>query len=282
MADAAPEFFETLEHRRLFSSMTLGGAGLLTVRADAGAANTITVEFGSNQLSVDVMVSSVTGRGVTRTASKSFPRTLSITKVLVVGSSKSNIISVGTIGAFLIPTEVDGHGASDQITVGDQPATLSGGRGDTTIMAGNGDDVIVGGSGANRITVGDGNDAIRGGNHGNTINAGDGRDTIVGGNGADAIHVGDGNDLVFGLGGKDVIVAGEGNDTIWGGSGNDQITTGNGNDVLGDVSGRNTLIGGTGHNTFLLRTLKAQTINYDPAKDTLIVPTTREPAVPKI
>ncbi len=281
MRDTESGLVEVLESRRLLSSATLGGAGLLTVRADAGAANTITVQYSDDGLSVDVSVSSVKGHAATRTLTKSFARTMNITKVLVVGSTKSNDITVGTSNNFLIETEIQDHGGSDTIAVGDQNATINGGHGDATITAGGGDDTIFGATGSNQITVGDGNDSIQGGNGGDTIIAGNGTDIIVGGHKATAFHVGDGNDMIFGEAAKDIIVAGNGTDTIWAGKGNSQITAGDGNDALGAVVGRNTIVGGNGHNTFLVRSLKNESTNYDSSKDTLVI-VQKQPKPPKI
>ncbi len=281
MVQFAAGLIETLETRKLFSSITLGGAGLLAVRPDAGAANTIDVQYSDDASSVDVSVSSVNSHGATRNVSKSFPSSMNIAKVLVVGSTKSNVITVGNNSDFLIPTEIDDHGGNDMITIGDQNATIKGGHTNATIVAGNGDDVIFGCSGTNQITVGDGNDSIMGGHKDDTIIAGDGTDVIVGGTKADNIHVGNGNDTIFGEATNDVIVAGDGTDTIWAGKGNDQVTAGNGNDALGAVYGRNTIIGGNGHNTFLVRSLTHQTTNYDPSKDTLVI-TQKQPKAPKI
>lgn len=272
---------ETLESRQFLSSVILGGEGLLSVRPEVGAANTITVQYSEDSLSVDVSVASVNSHGVKRQISKSFPRTANIKKVLVVGSTRSNVITVGTTGTFLIPTEIQDHGGSDMITVGDQDATINGGHGNATISAGDGNNVIRGASGKNQITAGNGNNSILGGHGGDTIIVGDGANTIVGGTGADAIHAGNGDDTIFGEGTKNVIVAGDGNDTIWAGKGNDQVTAGNGNDALGALGNHNTLIGGTGHNTFLVHSVNHQTTNFDPAKDTLVI-VDREPKPPKI
>jgi Ca2+-binding RTX toxin-like protein len=264
---------ETLEGRRLLSANAFVSHSILHVDGSLVDSNTITVD--DNGTAITVSIDYTTARGVPKTFSSSFLKSLGFTEVFIKGGLKADTINVGQQSStpFSIPTKINGLGGSDTITTAAESDTITGGTGSDVISSGDGNDIVRGGFGANMITVGNGNDKVKAG-YGfgeSTVVAGDGTDTVAGSPGADKITVGNGNDLVHGAAGNDTIVAGNGNDTLWGGLGDDDITAGNGTDTFGGLLGSNTLMGGTGSDTFVVRFNfpEGQTTSYNAAKDHL-------------
>jgi len=281
MSRSNSPLIESLENRRLLSAGAFVVGSMLRVQGAPLSPNTIAVD--DNGASITVSVNWTTARGVAKSFSSSFLKSLGFTEVWVRGGIKADVITVGKNSAsFTLPTRIDGIAGNDSITTaGLQNDTVFGGIGADTITTGDGNDIVHGGLRSDVITVGNGNDRVKGGILADTITAGNGNDTVVGGAGPDLITVGNGNDLVFGERGNDTITAGNGNDTLWGGPGDDSIKAGNGTDTFGGILGINTLLGGTGHDTFVVRSLAGQTTSYNPAKDTLRI-VKREDKSPKI
>src|ERR1700712_5118715 len=139
------DLVEKLEVRRLFATANVAG-GVLTLRADSGAASTITVDFSSDNLGVDIAIPSVNGKGITNTLSKTFPKTQSINSVRIFGSNKNDTILVGQNShgfAYNLATSIDAR------------------NGDNTMTTAGEDDSIITGNGNDIINSGDGNDLIR-------------------------------------------------------------------------------------------------------------------------
>ena len=261
---------ESLETRRLLSTVTLGSHGLLKVRGDAGAMNVITVTNDTDPTMIDVSVTGTKANGTpTAPLSQTFTKA-NVLAVLIIGGAKADTISVGqTNGAFAIPTAIFSGPGNDTVTTGAESDTITASGGNDTVNSGEGNDIVRGGQGDDSITVDGGNDKVHGGSGNDVITAGNGNDTITGGPGNDSVTAGNGSDLLFGGTGNDTVTAGNGNDTMWGGAGDDVITAGNGVDSFGGILGHNTLMGGTGHDTFIVHKLANNVTSYDPAKDTL-------------
>ena len=263
---------ESLESRRLLSAAVLAGTTLM-VKGDAGAANTISVHYNDAGDQVEVTIDSTNKLGVAKHLDKFFPTALGITQVVIRGGAKADVINVGQSGKdFDINTRIFAMPGADTIHTSDESDWIDAGAGNDTVTSGDGNDTVRGGQGNDSLTVGDGNDKVAGGQGNDVITAGDGNDLLTGGSGADSVTAGDGTDLIYGGAGNDVLTAGNGvGDTLFGGPGDDSLTAGNGGDTFGGVLGHNTITGGTGHNTFYVKSLAANTTNYDSTKDTLVI-----------
>lgn len=138
-----------------------------------------------------------------------------------------------------VTLSINGGTGVDTINMAGYPGKL-------TIHSGDGNDIITAGDGENTITAGAGNDSITGGAGSGTYNGGTGNDTITGGTGNEAINGEDGTDVLRGGGGSDTIHGGAGNDTLY-------------ND-----SAQEALYGDADNDTFILRSLTANsTITKD-------------------
>jgi Ca2+-binding RTX toxin-like protein len=276
---------ESLEPRRLFSAGANLVSGVIVVRPFNGLANVMSVQNSGDDTSIDVTINATTAGGVNKNFTASFPRTKTITAVSIFGAAKADTISAGTVNGILgVPITIKAAGGDNQISVGDDDATIEGGSGADTIVCGDGNDIIRGYGGNDRITVGDGANQIDGGPGNDTIFAGNGNNIIAGEAGNDSITVGDGSNSIYGGPGNDDIVAGNGDNTIWGEAGNDTIHVGNGDNTIGAILGKNTIVTGSGHDTYVVRTengLAGQFTNFDSSKDTILILKT-EPNPPKI
>jgi Ca2+-binding RTX toxin-like protein len=213
-------FVQSLESRRLLSSVSLLSDHVLVVTGNQKSANTITVGLSPGGTSIDVTVN---GNLSTFTATD-------VKKVRIYGGKEADTITINeTNGAFMYPTFIDGEAGND------------------VIIGGSGPEIIVSGKGKDSITVGNGNDYVFG-HGGDTITAGSGNDVVIGGAttsiGDDSITLGNGNDTVFGLAGGDTITLGSGNDNVW--ASNDTINAGAGTDNIFERADNNTINAGTG------------------------------------
>lgn len=276
---------EALEPRRLFSAGANLVNGAIVIRPFAGFANTISVQNSGDATAVDVTINATTAGGVNKNFTSSFPRTKTISGVSIFGAAKADTISAGTVNGILgVPITIKAAGGNNQISVGDDNATIDGASGADTIVCGSGNNIIRGYGGNDHITVGDGTNQIDGGPGNDTIVAGDGNNIIAGEAGNDSISVGDGTNSIFGGPGNDDIVAGNGDNTIWGEAGNDTIHVGNGDNTIGAILGKNTIVTGSGHDTYVVRTengLTGQFTNFNSSKDTILILKT-EPNPPRI
>jgi Ca2+-binding RTX toxin-like protein len=138
---------------------------------------------------------------------------------------------------------------------------------------------ITGGMEADTITIDQSASALdidaaihaRAGN--DTVTAGDGDDRIFGGRGDDVITAAGGDDLVRARWGNDTVTGGEGNDTLWGGAGDDSLEGNAGNDKLGGIAGVNALLGAEGNDIFVVRSLEANTHDFNEAEDAVVIKT---------
>lgn len=98
---------------------------------------------------------------------------------------------------------------------------LRGGKGSETLTGDRGNDTILGGRGHDTLNGGKGNDILKGGRGHDTLNGGTGNDVLNGGRGRDTLNGGTGNDILNGGRGRDTLYVGTGNNTINGGRGKD-------------------------------------------------------------
>ena len=213
---ARPAQIESLESRRLFSSVSLSSTGVLTVTGNSAVANQLTVQRSTGGTSV---VATITSGGSTLT--KSFVSS-KVKKVSVTGGSYGDRIDIGQRGATFTAAAI--------------------------INAGAGADVIHGGPEADLINAGDGNDSIGCGAGNDTVDAGNGSDLVHGNDGNDLIHGGAGNDNLWGNNGNDTLYGEAGNDLIgnvvgtnagYGGTGTDtflELRTLSASDPLNDFT----------------------------------------------
>src|SRR4051812_46395981 len=115
---AGPVQIDALEPRRL-----LAGASVLhdalVVRGAPFATNTIVVADSADGASVDVSITSLNKRGVSKDFHASFPKSLGFTLVRVRGGAANDTISFGSQSdSFDIPVRVNGFAGDDTITGG--------------------------------------------------------------------------------------------------------------------------------------------------------------------
>lgn len=252
---------EQLEGRALFSAVP--GAflsdGLLAVTGASHGSNIIVVANSADDMSVEVSISSRNGRGVAKTFTASFLKSLGVTGIDVAGGRGNDTISVGlatggdaAISALNLPASVRGDKGNDRINTAGGNDTLLGGDGRDVLDAGDGDNLVYGNDGNDVITAGIGMDRLYGGRGHDQLRGGDGDDTIYGGRGDDQIDAGAGADAAHGQRGMDLVNGGDGDDHLWGGRDNDTLLGGAGDDQLGGILGRNVLRGDAGMDTFVM------------------------------
>ncbi|PPD13685.1 MAG: hypothetical protein CTY25_15325 [Methylobacterium sp.] len=98
-------------------------------------------------------------------------------------------------------------------------------------------------------------ETLTGGRGNDTLVGRAGHDVLNGGNGDDQLVGGAGNDSLNGGAGRDILLGGTGNDRLLGGSNDDVLDGGNGNDILNGGSGFDVLSGGFGADRFVFDTL---------------------------
>ena len=247
---------EGLESRRLMASVVLFG-GVLNVRGDAPASNTIVVRNSADNLNVEVSVSSVNRRGQPGTpVSQSFPKT-QVNGITIRGGVLADGITVEdpATAPFTIAVRVDSGGGNDTVRTGSGIDIVYAGAGDDNITTGAGPDLVRGMGGHDVVDAGHGNDRVSGGAGNDQLNGHTGDDAIRGGAGYDTLTGGDGDDQLFGDADGDTLHGDAGNDRLYGLQGNDGLFGGAGDDTLGGVIGNNTLHGDAGFDLFVVREL---------------------------
>ena len=185
---------ETLESRTLFASAAVVG-DTLVVRGNLPATNEIVVADSADGSAVDVSVTSVSRRGVTKTFTASFPKSLGFAGVHVRGGLRADVVTLGSDAVpFAMPARVNGLAGDDTITTGSGNDVIAGGLGDDLIRAGAGDDAVHAGRGDDQLFGGDGDDALWGGGGSDALFGGAGNDRLGGILGANALFGGDGQD----------------------------------------------------------------------------------------
>lgn len=148
------------------------------------------------------------------------------------GSGPDNISDVdatilgGDGNDWIRGTNIDGQAGNDRIFAhtDSQAVTLTGGRGNDTIIGGDYDDVLSGGYGHDSIEGGDGDDSIEGGRHRDTLLGQVGDDTLSGNGDSDFLEGDVGHDVLDGGSGKDALFAGPGDDTLSGAGSSDLLS----------------------------------------------------------
>ncbi len=247
---------ESLEARRLLSSILLDRVGSLRIIGDNGADNTVSVSLAGEQVQV-----------VLNAAEPQLFDAERVFRLIIRTGNGNDGIS---ITGLTKPTWIFSGEGNDDVTTGNGRDVIHTGGGDDSVNAGDGVNVVVGGTGHDNITTGASKDRIWGRQGNDTINSGDGNDVVVGDIGDDQIDTGSGRDRAYGRDGNDTINGGDGHDTLWGGHGDDHISGGGGRDILGGVLGSNTLLGGEGSDVFVVTSLENNPTNdFDAAEDIL-------------
>ncbi|MFP6669837.1 MAG: hypothetical protein VB857_00360, partial [Pirellulaceae bacterium] len=146
---------------------------------------------------------------------------------LKLNSFSGNVVEYNMLNS-IESVKLTGNGNDNTIDASeysDGKLTVSGGKGDDTLIGSKGNDLLFGN---------DGDDVVKGNG---------GRDVILGGNGDDSLHGNAGNDFIFGQ---------NGDDHLYSGSGMDQMSGGNGADTLVSIDGdaNDVLRGGAGNDSF--------------------------------
>lgn len=196
MSNAA-SMVECLETRQLFAGASVVHDTLM-VSGNGGATNTMVITETAAD-SVDVDITSVTRRNVTKHFTASFPKALFYTSVQVRGGALDDTITFvgadGQPGSFTLPVHVNAYAGNDTVTAGVGDDDISTGGGDDVIHAGAGNDTVRGRQGNDQLFGEDGNDTLWGGLGDDRVEGGDGNDTLGGILGANTLLGGDGTDL---------------------------------------------------------------------------------------
>ena len=227
-APAAPVVLESLEDRRLLSSVTLTG-GVLKVVGESDRANDLVVQPAASG-KIYVYANNV---------NKTF-RISDVKSVQFTGGSKGDGIFLAS--KLELDAVVNAGAGDDDIRLGEGDDVVNAGDGDDKIWTRPGNDKAYGGNGDDRFLGDDGNDVFEGG---------PGNDSADGGGGNDAVLSGPGDDTLIGGNGDDKIDAGTGDDSLRGDAGSDTLFGGDGDDTLGGGSGADTFDGGDGRNSFV-------------------------------
>jgi PKD repeat protein len=227
-APAGAAVLETLEDRRLLSSVTLTG-GVLKVVGDPNSANDLVVQPAASG-KIYVYANNV---------NKTF-RISDVDVVQFTGGSKGDGIFLAS--KLNLDAVVNAGAGDDDIRLGEGNDVVNAGDGDDKIWTRPGNDKAYGGNGDDRFLGDTGNDLFEGG---------PGDDTADGGEGNDALLAAAGDDTLIGGNGDDKIDAGIGDDSLRGDAGGDTLFGGDGDDTLGGGSGADTFDGGDGRDTFL-------------------------------
>jgi len=204
---------ETLEHRRLLSTITLSD-NRLTIVGNQNSPNRIIVGYSPGTRYVVCVVN-----GVPTDFKKD-----DVGGVYIFGGNDNDYIAISQARApFDKGLRIMGEGGNDTLIGGDSDDIIYGGSGNDYISLGSGDDVAVAGGGNVRILGGDATKTIFGGTGNDVIEMGDSHGYIFSNQGSDSILDSSGAQFeILGGGGNDTITS-LGEDTIWGGSGNDVI-----------------------------------------------------------
>jgi Ca2+-binding RTX toxin-like protein len=234
--------FDSLEQRRMFSSVALTGRGSLIITGGAGNDRIVITrnESGDIRTIVDGTVTDNLASHVRR--------------VSVMGADGDDRITNRTG----IHSSLDGGAGDDTIIGGGGNDALNGEVGDDLLDGGKGADDIVGGEGFDAVdysmrsapldvsldNVANDGEANEGDNVHNDVEG------ILGGSGNDYLAGDAWANYLAGNAGNDVLYGGDGNDTLAGGGGKDYLLGRGGNDLLeGRGGSTDTLEGDIGFDT---------------------------------
>ena len=237
MPAPANRLIETLESRRLLSSVTLGSNGVLRVVGDDDVTDQIMLRLDGDQVSV------VVNGGDAQLFDKAAVRL-----IRVHGRGSDDAVTIDeSNGALGERVEINGGEGNDVLTGGAGGETIIGAGGDDHINGNGGNDLLNGGEGNDVITAGDQRDVIYGGPGDDDVTAGGGRDFVRGGAGNDTLRGNAGADYLFGEAGNDEITGDEDADVVVGGQGDDAVHAGEGNNFIFALDGVDTVTAGAGN-----------------------------------
>jgi PKD repeat protein len=217
--------FETLEDRRLLSSVSLSN-GVLQLTGDSGSANDLVVQrSGSTNLYAYA-------NNVNKKVALS-----SVKSVKFTGGSKADNIFLAS--DLKLNAEVKAGGGNDIIRLGLGNDYVDAGDGNDRIWTREGNDKAYGGNGDDEIAGDLGDDYLDGGAGDDTIDGGGDDDVVFGGADDDSLVGNVGNDKLDAGDGNDSLRADAGNDSLYGGAGDDSLKGGSGVDYFDDRSGKN-------------------------------------------
>ena len=148
-----------------------------------------------------------------------------------------------SFSATVAGSPADPNAANDtdtETTTVQEPATVTCGGREATIVGTAGDDTLTGTRKADVIAGLDGNDTVSGVDGNDVVCGGLGDDTLAGNAGNDTLKGGGGNDRLRGSVGDDVLAGNAGNDNLGGGAGDDTLRGGAGTDRCGGGPGADT------------------------------------------
>jgi Ca2+-binding RTX toxin-like protein len=199
--------FDTLERRRLLSTVQLNGS-TLEITGTTGN-DFIDVSFDETALQIKVVTSG--------DPDQSFdPDDVDFISVHALGGD--DYVSILVVGVVV-------------------PSTVSGGDGNDVLLGGVGNDSMSGNAGRDTLLGSVGNDRLAGNGGRDRIAADSGNDVVFGGAGGDWIFATNDNDVIKGEGGDDIISSSLGVTTISGGDGDDTVYADDGfvDSIFGDA-----------------------------------------------
>ena len=230
---------ETLESRRLYSTVRLDDAGVLRITGTAGNDDISVSRYGRTEFQVS------DGDAVSTFAMKSAK------KLIFIGGPGDDRITLGNVR---INAYLDGGAGDDQLSAaprGEHADTLVGGDGNDYLFGGGGNDSLDGGNGYDTLFGGAGDDFLQ------IHSDAHGDDVVAGGDGFDTVSLAQygttpGAPTIIVIGGVDLPatsisdrVAGD-VERVIGSPANDRITNASGHAVFMDGdAGRDTLVAGT-------------------------------------
>ncbi len=171
---------EPIERRCLLAASISMVGNTLLARCAEQVPSTVVVAANSDNVHLDVTITSTPGVGSPVVVSQQF-NVADVAMVKVRGGHRADTITIGSIDhPVSINTRVNGLGGSDSITTGGGNDRIAGGQGYDTINAGGGNDLVFGQRGNDLIDGGDGNDSLWGGVGEDTLNGGAGADVLGG------------------------------------------------------------------------------------------------------
>jgi len=129
-------------------------------------------------------------------------------------SDNQNSSDVASV-TVIIPNNIDGSKADDNLEGSDNKDIIRGKKGNDIITGLAGDDFLKGGKGKDELFGGDGDDFLNGGKGKDKLDGGIGNDGLLGGKNTDILIGGEGNDFLNGGKGADTLTGGIGADNFY-------------------------------------------------------------------
>lgn len=241
---------ESLESRRLLSTLTINADDTLGYNADAGVANDISISWDHATFTWSITDAAETITVVDNSGGG-----------FAINGDTTNTVTITQNSASLTSLSFVTFDHDDSVTVNSNNSASS-----IQVYLGEGDDALVMGDGVDLVEAGSGNGEVQGGigtnlidysgwTTGVSVNLGVGSATGTGPvSGFRNVTGGAGHDVLRGDASANSLIGGDGNDTLYGGSGDDTIDGGGGDDTIvwnpGD--GSDTIDGGTGIDTVVV------------------------------